>query len=96
MIDPSRFFESSQHACQRCGTVNQFGSSEALFQSDPTRRCSHCGYPFVAHTLRVMSKTMEMLMTSPEWVQRFNDNDWDWMKRQMDELVPIDDDGASS
>jgi len=92
VIDPSGFFESSQYACQRCGTVNEFGSSAALFHADPTRRCSRCGYRFVAHTLRVMTKTLEMLTTSSEWVQRFNQEDWAWMKTQMAQLVPIEDD----
>lgn len=92
MIDSSRFFESSQHECQRCGTANELGSSEALFHADATRQCSHCGYRLVAHTLRMMAKTMEMFTTSPEWVQRFHDEDWEWMKEQMEVLVPIEDD----
>lgn len=39
-----------------------------------------------------MAKTMEMFTTSPEWVQRFHDEDWEWMKEQMKVLVPIEDD----
>jgi hypothetical protein len=39
-----------------------------------------------------MGKVLEMVTTSPEWVQRFNDEDWAWIKARVDELVPVDDD----
>lgn len=39
-----------------------------------------------------MNKTMEMFTTSPEWVKRFQDGDWEWMKAQLKDLVPIEDD----
>lgn len=39
--------------------------------------------------LRQMEKVMEMTATSPEWVQRFEKEDWDWVKARLEALVPI-------
>lgn len=69
--------------------MNNFGSSEALFHADQSQRCSHCGFLFVAHMLQQMDKVLEMTATSPEWVGRFEKEDWDWIKARLDALVPI-------
>ena len=92
MIEPSRFIESTQVPCRRCGTVNKLESIEALFSGETGRRCSHCGYRFVAHILREMRKTMEMMMASPEWAQQYLTSDREWIAAQMKDLVPIEDD----
>lgn len=92
MIDTSRLFDGLQAPCRRCGAVHQLESIEALFTGDTERRCSRCGYRFVAHLLREMSKTMEMMLSHPEWAQRYVTSDREWVTAQMKVLVPIEDD----
>ena len=92
MIDPSRHFDGTRVPCRKCDTANELESIAALFSTDTERRCSHCGYRFVAHILREMSKTMEMAMTSPEWAHQFLTADRAWITAEMKNLVPIEDD----
>ena len=92
MIDTSRLFDGLRAPCRRCGAVHQIESIETLFTGDIERRCSHCGYRFVAHLLREMSKTMEMSIADPEWARKFLTSDREWLTAQMKALVPIEDD----
>lgn len=92
MIDPSRYFDGTKVPCRKCDTVNELESLAALFSTDTERRCSHCGYRFVAHILREMSKTMEMAMASPEWAHQFLTADRAWITAEMKNLVPIEED----
>ena len=91
MIHSSRFIDSTQAPCRRCGTVNELESIGALFD-EAERRCSHCGYRFVAHILREMRKAMELTLANPEWGQQFLNSDREWIRDQMKDLVPIEDD----
>ncbi len=91
MIDSSRFFDGTRAACRKCGAEHQLESIEALF-TDTERRCCHCGYRFLAHLFREMTKAMEMAMRNPEWGQKFLTSDREWLRAQMKELVPVEDD----
>ena len=94
MVDPSKFFQSGQTACARCGQVNDLGSSEALYWADDSRRCEHCGFLFIRHKNRQMAKTMEMLKIDPEWADLIRAGRNEEIKRRLDELVPIDDENS--
>jgi len=91
LIDSSRLLDGNRAVCRRCGVEHQLESIEALF-TDTERRCSRCGYRFVAHLLREMRKTMEMALTDPVWAQQFYASDREWLTTQMKALVPIEDD----
>lgn len=92
MIDSSRFLDGTRAPCRKCDTVNELESIAALFSTETERRCSHCGYRFVAHILREMQKTMELTMTDPEWARQFLTSNREWITAKMKNLVPIEDD----
>jgi DNA-directed RNA polymerase subunit RPC12/RpoP len=94
MVDPSKFFESGQTACARCGQVNDLGSSEALYWADDSRRCEHCGFLFIRHKNRQMAKTMEMLKTDPEWTDLIRAGRIEEVKRRLDKLVPLEEEDS--
>jgi len=94
MIDPSKFFESGQTVCDRCGQVNDLGSSEALYWADGSHRCEHCGFLFIRHKTRQMAKMVELLKIDPEWVELIRAGRNEEAKRRLDQLVPIEDDNG--
>ena len=96
MVDPSKFFQSGQTTCQRCGQVNDLGSSEALYLADDSKRCEHCGFLFIRHKSRQMARMLEMLKTNPEWVDLVHAGRNEEIKRRLDELVPIDDENGGA
>ena len=95
MVDPSKFFESGQMTCARCGKVNDLGSSEALYWADDSKRCENCGFLFIRHKNRQMAKTMEMLKTDPEWADLIRAGRNEEIKRRLDQLVPIEDENIN-
>jgi DNA-directed RNA polymerase subunit RPC12/RpoP len=96
MVDPSKFFESGQTTCDRCGQVNDLGSSEAMYWADDSRRCAHCGFRFIRHKLRQMAKMRELLEGDPEWAALLRSGRYAESKRRLDELVPIEDDNGGA
>ncbi|MCX5676492.1 MAG: hypothetical protein NTX87_15940 [Planctomycetota bacterium] len=94
MVDPSKFFESGQTTCARCGQVNDLGSSEALYWADDSKRCKHCGFHFIRHKNRQMAKTLEMLKTDPEWADLIRAGRLEEFKRRLDKLVPIEEENG--
>ena len=67
MVDPSTFFKHGGVPCKKCGQVNDFGSSKALYDADLSTPCTHCGFRFLEHMDRQMQKLMEMTAIDPEW-----------------------------
>ena len=67
MVDPSTFFQHGRVPCKKCGQMNDFGSSEALYYADLSTPCAHCGFRFLEHMDRQMHKLMEMADKDPEW-----------------------------
>jgi hypothetical protein len=67
MVDPGKFFRQGRVPCKKCGKVNDFGSSEALYHADLSTPCAHCGFRFLEHVDRQMRKLMEMAAKDPEW-----------------------------
>jgi DNA-directed RNA polymerase subunit RPC12/RpoP len=89
MVDPSTFFQNGRVPCQKCGKVNDFGSSEALYHADLSTPCAHCGFRFLEHMDRQMKKLMEMTSKDPEWVELLRSGRNDVIKHRLDELVPL-------
>ena len=92
MVNPSKFFENGRVGCPRCGQVNDLGSSEALFHADESQQCENCGFLFIRHINRQMSKMMGLLKSDPEWVKLLKNGDMKEIKRRMNELVPVEED----
>lgn len=93
MVDPSKFFESGQTTCDRCGQMNDLGSSEALYWANDSERCKHCGFLFIRHKNRQMATIREMLKTDPELVDLIRAGHNEEVKRRLDQLVPIEEEG---
>jgi DNA-directed RNA polymerase subunit RPC12/RpoP len=90
MVDPSRFFESSEVPCARCGKVNDLGSSERLYHADGSTRCVHCGFLFIRHSLRQMAKMQEMIQNDPEFVALIRAGRMAEVKRRLNDLIPVE------
>lgn len=93
MVDPSKFFEHGRVPCKKCGQVNDFGSSEALYWADLSTPCKHCGFRFLEHMDRQMKKLMEMTAKDAEWGELLRSGRNDVIKQRLDELVPLPKDG---
>jgi hypothetical protein len=93
MVDPSKFFKHGRVPCKKCGHVNDFGSSEALYHADLSTPCAHCGFRFLEHIDRQMTKLMEMTAKDPEWGELLRSGRNDVIKQRLDELVPLPKDG---
>ena len=91
--DPATFFESGQATCERCGKMNDLGSSKALYWADDSTRCRHCGFLFILHKNKQMDKMMEMLKTDPEWPVLIRAKRYGEIKRRLAKLVPVEDEG---
>jgi DNA-directed RNA polymerase subunit RPC12/RpoP len=89
MVDPSTFFKHARILCQKCGQVNDFGSSEALYHADLSTPCAHCGFRFLEHMDRLMQKLVEMTAKDPEWGELLRTGRNDIIKQRLDDLVPI-------
>lgn len=88
--DPSTFFDSGKVTCQRCGKVNDLGSSEALYWADESTQCKHCGFLFIRHQFKMMDKTIEIMKTDPELAKLVSEGRYEEIKRRLNELVPFD------
>jgi hypothetical protein len=89
MVDPSTFFQNGRVPCQKCGQVNDSGSSEALYHADLSTPCAHCGFRFLEHMHRQMQKLMEMAGKDSEWGELLRSGRNDVIKQRLDELVPL-------
>jgi len=89
MVDPSTFFQHGRVPCKKCGQMNDFGSSEALYHADLATPCAHCGFRFLEHSDRQMQKLMEMASKDPEWRELLRRGRNDVIKQRLDELVPL-------
>jgi hypothetical protein len=89
MVDPSTFFQNGRVPCQRCGQVNDFGSSEALYHANLSTPCAHCGFRFLEHMDRQMRKLMEMVGKDPQWREWLRSGRTDLIKQRLDELIPL-------
>jgi hypothetical protein len=89
VVDPSKFFKHGRMPCKKCGQVNDFGSSEALYHADLSTPCAHCGFRFLEHMNRQMQKLMEMTGKDPEWGKLLRSGRNDVIKQRLDELVPL-------
>ncbi len=89
MADPGTFFRNGRVPCQKCGQVNDFGSSEALDHADISTPCAHCRFRFLEHVDRQMKKPMEMTAKDPEWGELLRGGRNDVIKHRLDELVPL-------
>ena len=67
MVDPSKLFQHGRVPCKKCGQMNDFGSSEALYYASLATPCVHCGFRFLEHMDRQMQKMMEMADKDPQW-----------------------------
>jgi DNA-directed RNA polymerase subunit RPC12/RpoP len=92
MIDPSTMFSDVRVTCKKCGKINDFGSSEALFYADLSTPCAHCGFRFLEHMDRQMRKMMEMGAKDSQWREWVRTGRNDLIKRRLDELVPMPED----
>jgi hypothetical protein len=92
MLDPSTFFEHGRVPCRKCGNVNAFGSSKALYYADLSTPCTHCGFRFLEHMDRQMRKLMEMVGKDSEWRKLLRSGRHDLVKQRLDELVPLPED----
>ena len=92
MVDPSTFFEHGRVPCKKCGKMNDFGSSAALYYADLSTPCVHCGFRFLEHMDRQMRKLMEMVARDPEWGQLLRSGRMDVIKQRLEELVPLPED----
>ena len=89
MIDPRVFFKHGRVPCQKCGKVNDLGSSEVLYHADLSTPCVYCGFLIFDHISRQMKKLMEMADKDPEWCDLLRSCRNDEIKRRLNELVPI-------
>ena len=89
MTDPGTLFQNGRIPCQKCGRVNDFGSSDALYHADLSTPCADCAFPFLEHKDRQMRKLMEMASKDPEWGELLRSGRNDIIKQRLDELVPI-------
>ena len=92
MVDPSTFFQHGRVPCKKCGRMNEFGSSEALYFASLSTPCAHCGFRFLEHKDRQMQKMMEMTDRDPEWRELLRKGRMDVIKQRLDELVPLPED----
>lgn len=92
MVDPSTFFEHGRVPCKKCGKMNDFGSSEAVYHADLSTPCAHCGFRFLEHVDRQMLKLVEMVGKDPEWGELLRSGRIDVVKKRLDELVPLPED----
>ena len=93
-VDPSEFFASAQLRCARCGQQNDFGSRKRLYFANGSQRCTHCGFLFIEHLLRKISKMREMIASDPEWRALLRAGRHAEVQRRLEALVPIETDGA--
>jgi hypothetical protein len=96
MVDPSMFFQHARVPCRKCGQINDFGSSEALYYADLSTPCVHCGFRFLEHADRQMRTLMEMAAKDPEWSELLRRGRTDIIKRRLDELVPLPEDKSKA
>lgn len=93
MIDPAELFvNGGRIPCKRCGRLNDFGSSQALFHADLTTPCVYCGFRFLKYLDLQMQKLMEVADKDPEWRKMLQSGPTDLIKQRLDQLVPIPDD----
>ena len=89
MVDPAKFFRDGKVPCQRCGRLNDFGSSQALYHANIATPCVYCGFRFLQHKDQQMQKLMEMTTKDPEWREMLKNGPIDVLKQRLDALVPI-------